>query len=55
MVFTRHKTILEFPNMEAAKAWYDGAEYRRVREHRFKGTKYRVTLLAGVQGDCARS
>jgi uncharacterized protein (DUF1330 family) len=47
--------ILEFPNMEAAKAWYDGAEYRRVREHRFKGTKYRVTLLAGVQGDCARS
>lgn len=40
--------ILEFPTAEAAKAWYDGPEYRTVREHRFKGAEYRVTLVAGV-------
>ena len=25
--------IVEFPSMEAAKAWYDGPEYRAAREH----------------------
>jgi uncharacterized protein (DUF1330 family) len=40
--------IVEFPTLEAAKAWYDGPEYRKVREHRFKGSDYRVTLVAGV-------
>jgi uncharacterized protein (DUF1330 family) len=40
--------ILEFPSVEAAKAWYDGPAYREVREHRFKGAEYRVTLVAGV-------
>jgi uncharacterized protein (DUF1330 family) len=40
--------ILEFPSVEAAKAWYDGPAYREVREHRFKGSNYRVTLVAGV-------
>jgi uncharacterized protein (DUF1330 family) len=40
--------ILEFPSMEAAKAWYDGPAYREVREHRFKGSTYRVTLVKGV-------
>jgi hypothetical protein len=33
--------------MEAAKAWYEGPAYRAVREHRFKGAIYRVSLLAG--------
>jgi uncharacterized protein (DUF1330 family) len=40
--------IVEFPSVEAAKAWYDGPAYREVREHRFKGADYRVTLVAGV-------
>ncbi len=45
---TEGTVILEFPNAEAAKAWYDGPAYREVREHRFKGAKYRVTLVEGV-------
>jgi uncharacterized protein (DUF1330 family) len=40
--------ILEFPNAAAAKAWYDGPAYRKVREHRFKGATYRVSLVAGI-------
>jgi uncharacterized protein (DUF1330 family) len=45
---TEGTVILEFPDVAAAKAWYDGAEYRKVREHRFKGATYRVTLIKGV-------
>ena len=37
--------IIEFPSVEAAKAWYDSSVYREVREHRFKGATYRVTLV----------
>jgi uncharacterized protein (DUF1330 family) len=36
--------ILEFPTMDAAKAWYDGPEYRAAREHRFKSADYRVFI-----------
>lgn len=45
---TEGTVILEFPSSEAAKAWYNGAAYREVREHRFKGSIYRVTLIDGV-------
>jgi uncharacterized protein (DUF1330 family) len=45
---TEGTVILEFPGIEAAKAWYDGPPYREVREHRFKGATYRVTLVEGV-------
>ena len=45
---TEGTVILEFPSAAAAKAWYDGPAYRKVREHRFKGASYRVTLVAGV-------
>jgi uncharacterized protein (DUF1330 family) len=45
---TEGTVILEFPSAEAAKAWYNGPPYREVREHRFKGAKYRVTLVEGV-------
>jgi uncharacterized protein (DUF1330 family) len=45
---TEGTVVLQFPNMEAAKAWYDGPAYRKVREHRFKGSNYRVTLVNGV-------
>jgi uncharacterized protein (DUF1330 family) len=45
---TEGTVILEFPSTEAAKAWYDSPAYRKVREHRFKGANYRVTLVEGV-------
>ena len=45
---TEGTVILEFPSIEAAKAWYNSPAYRTVREHRFKGATYRVTLIEGV-------
>jgi len=45
---TEGTVVLEFPNVAAAKAWYDGPEYRPVREHRFKGGEYHVILIQGV-------
>ncbi len=45
---TEGTVILEFPSVEAAKAWYDSPAYRKVREHRFKGAIYRTTLVEGV-------
>ncbi len=45
---TEGTVILEFPSMEAAKAWYNGSPYKRAREHRFKGARYRVTLVEGA-------
>jgi uncharacterized protein (DUF1330 family) len=45
---TEGSVILEFPSIEAAKAWYNSPAYRKVREHRFKGGTYRVTLIQGV-------
>jgi uncharacterized protein (DUF1330 family) len=40
--------IVEFPTLEAAKAWYDSPAYQSVREHRFKGAIYRGLLVEGV-------
>lgn len=45
---TEGTAILEFPTIEAAKAWYNSPSYHKVREHRFKGATYRVTLVEGV-------
>lgn len=45
---TEGTVIIEFPSMAAAKAWYDGPAYRKVREHRFKGGSYRVLVIEGV-------
>ena len=45
---TEGTIILEFPTMEAAKAWYDSPAYREVRVHRFQGATYRATLVQGV-------
>jgi len=45
---TEGTVVLQFPSMEAAKAWYNGPAYRKVREHRFKGSNYHVTLVNGV-------
>ncbi len=40
--------IVEFPDKASALAWYDGDAYRKVREHRFAGARYRATLVEGV-------
>ena len=40
--------LLEFPTMEAAKAWYDSPAYKEVRELRFKGADYRCVLFQGL-------
>jgi uncharacterized protein (DUF1330 family) len=45
---TEGTVLVEFPSIEAAKAWYNSPAYRKVREHRFKGATYRVTLIEGV-------
>jgi uncharacterized protein (DUF1330 family) len=45
---TEGTVILEFSSKEAALAWYDGPAYREVREHRFKGAIFHVTLVEGV-------
>lgn len=40
--------ILEFPTMDAARAWYDSPAYREAREHRFLGADYRAILVEGL-------
>ncbi len=45
---TEGVVILQFPSMDAAKAWYNSPAYGKVREHRFKGAIYRVTLIEGI-------
>jgi len=45
---TEGTAILEFPSIDAAKAWYDSGPYQKVREHLFKGATYRVTLVEGA-------
>ena len=39
--------LLEFPDMRAAKAWYDGPAYRAAREIRFRAADYRVLFFEG--------
>jgi uncharacterized protein (DUF1330 family) len=45
---TEGSVILEFPSTEAAKAWYEGSPYRKIRERRFQAATFRVTLIEGV-------
>jgi len=40
--------ILRFPDMAAARAWYDSPAYTEARQHRFKGAEYRMLLVEGV-------
>ena len=41
--------ILEFPDLEAAKRWYDSPEYAEVRAIRFKASTARAVLVQGVE------
>lgn len=40
--------VLAFPDMVAARAWYDSPAYTEARAHRLKGADYRVLLVEGV-------
>ncbi|WP_448107322.1 DUF1330 domain-containing protein [Pseudomonas azerbaijanoccidentalis] len=39
--------ILRFPDMAAARAWYDSPAYQEARQHRFNGAEYRMLLVEG--------
>src|SRR4051812_28577196 len=39
--------ILRFPDMAAARAWYDSPAYQEARAHRLKGAAYRLLLVEG--------
>lgn len=42
--------VLRFPSYEAAKAWYDGENYVRVRAKRAGATEYfNMVLVEGVE------
>ena len=36
--------VIEFPSIEAAKAWYNSPDYTAARAHRFAGADYRVFI-----------
>ena len=40
--------ILEFPNVDAAKAWYNSPAYTEARKHRFAGADYRAFIAEGL-------
>lgn len=40
--------IVEFPTIEAARAWYDSPAYQEALKHRQAGADYRVFLVDGV-------
>jgi uncharacterized protein (DUF1330 family) len=39
--------ILEFPNYEAAQAWYHSEEYQAACRYRFQGGDYRCIITEG--------
>ena len=41
--------ILRFPDMAAARAWYQSDAYQEARKHRFQGADYRVFIVDGIQ------
>ena len=40
--------ILEFPTVEAAKAWYNSPGYQKAIPHRQKGADYRAFIVQGM-------
>ena len=44
----RRRVIIEFPSMEAAKAWYDSPEYQKPKAMRIANSKGRLLLLDGA-------
>ena len=40
--------ILQFPDVDAAKAWYNSPAYQAALKHRLAGADYRVMIVEGV-------
>ena len=40
--------MIEFPDMDAARAWYNSDAYQDARKLRFQGADYRVFITAGL-------
>ena len=40
--------IAQFPDMAAAKAWYDGPAYQDAKQHRLRGADFRIILTEGL-------
>jgi len=40
--------VLKFPDLAAARAWYDSPAYRAAREHRARGAEYRAVIVEGA-------
>ena len=40
--------ILEFPNIEAAKRWYQSDAYQAAKQHRNLGADYQVLMIQGA-------
>jgi uncharacterized protein (DUF1330 family) len=40
--------ILQFPTVEAAKAWYTGPEYQAALPHRTRAADYRALIVQGI-------
>jgi uncharacterized protein (DUF1330 family) len=45
---TEGAVIVEFPDMDAARAWYNSPAYTEARQHRHLGADYRVFLTQGL-------
>jgi uncharacterized protein (DUF1330 family) len=43
-------TVLEFPTLEAAKQFYDSAEYQPIQKLRLASTRSDVVLVQGYSG-----
>lgn len=44
-------TVLRFPSMDQARAWYDSAAYAEARAHRDGATEYfNMLLVEGIEG-----
>jgi len=41
-------SIAQFPDMTAAKAWYDSPEYQDAKQHRLRGADFRIILTEGL-------
>jgi uncharacterized protein (DUF1330 family) len=39
--------LLQFPSLEAARAWYFSPAYQAAAKHRFRGAQYRAVITEG--------
>jgi uncharacterized protein (DUF1330 family) len=42
--------ILQFPDVAAAKDWYESPKYQEALQHRLAGAEYNVMIVDGVPG-----